>query len=132
MIRYILTSLGLAVWRVLAAAGGVIWTLVRPGLRFISAVLLVAAIIALTMDVTRWQTEPDGPLFQSLAAQIRASAPATLDGIGKSISNATHPLLWDPLLTGLLNLPAWLILMLLSVLLAYAARERRQIEIFTN
>ena len=132
MVRYILTSIGLALWRALAVAGGVGWTLVRPGLRFISAVLLVTAIIALTIDVTRWQTRSEGPVFQSLADQIRSSAPATLDTIGQSISSAVHPILWDPLLTSILNLPAWFALMILSALLGYVARERRRVEIFIN
>ncbi len=130
--RSYLAIVGFWLWRAIAAIGWMLWTLVRPGLRFISAALVVVAVIALTIDVTRWQTGADGPLFLSLEQQIRSAAPATLDGIGQAVSNGLHPLLWDPLLTSLLNLPAWISLIVLGFLLGYGARERRRIDIFIN
>ena len=132
MIGSYIATIGFWSWRGLIAAGLVAWTLVRPGLRFISAALVVAALIALTVDVTRWQTGAEGPLFQSLDYQIRSAAPATLDGIGQALSNGIHPLLWNPLLTSVLALPAWFTLVALGFLLGYAARERRQVNIFVN
>lgn len=132
MIGSNVATIGFWTWRGLIAAGLVLWTLVRPGLRFISAALVVAALIALTVDVTRWQTGAEGPLFQSLNHQIRSAAPATLDGIGQTLSGGIHPLLWNPLLTSVLALPAWFTLVALGLLLGYAARERRQVNIFIN
>lgn len=132
MIGSYVTSLGFWTWRGLMASGLVVWTLVRPGLRFISAALIVAAIISLTVDVTRWQTGAEGPLFQSLDHQIRSAAPATLDGIGQTLSTTIHPLLWNPMLTSLLALPAWMILITLAFLIGYASRERRRVDIFIN
>lgn len=132
MIGSYLSILGLWAWRVLAAVGRMLWTLVRPGLRFISAALVVAAVIAITIDVTRWQTGAEGPLFLSLDQQIRAAAPATLDGIGQALSAALHPWFWDPLVKSVLELPAWLILIALGLLLGYAARERSRVNIFIN
>lgn len=132
MIGSYLAYLGYLIWQGLAAAGRLLWAFLRPGLRFISAALLLAALIALTIDITRWQTGTEGPMFQSLAEQIRGSAPATLEAIGNAISGALHPLFWNPLLTSLLALPAWLILLLAGALLGYATRERRQVQIFIN
>jgi len=132
MLRNYVTSLSYMAWRGLAAVGRVVWTLVRPSLRFISAVLIVTAIVALTIDVTHWQTGNDGATFQSLEGHIRAAAPATLDGIGKAISDTLHPIVWDPVLLALLSLPAWLLLFVLGLLIGYAARERRQVNIFVN
>ena len=132
MIRSVVASFGFLAWRGLVAASFFVWTLVRPGLRFISAVLVVAAVIALTMDVTRWQTGAGGPMFQSLENQIRAAAPATLEAIGKAISDVLHPLIWDPLLTTVLALPAWLFLLAVAAMLGYVTRERRYVNIFIN
>lgn len=132
MIGSYLSVLGLWTWRMLAAFGRMLWTLVRPGLRFISAALVVAAVIAITIDVTRWQTGAEGPLFLSLDQQIRAAAPATLDGIGQALSATLHPWFWDPLIKNVLDLPAWLTLIALGLLLGYAARERRRVNIFIN
>jgi len=132
MLQNYVTSLSFIIWRGLAAVGRVVWTLARPSLRFISAVLIVTAIVALTIDVTRWQTGTDGATFQSLESHIRSAAPATLDGIGKTVSDTLHPIIWDPMLTSLLALPAWLLLFVLGLLIGYAARERPQVNIFVN
>ena len=132
MIRSLLISLAFMIARALAAVGRLIWAMIRPGLRFISAVLLVAATVALTIDVTRWQTANDGPMFKSLAAHIRTAAPATLDNVGLAVSNALHPLVWDPVLTTILAVPAWMLLLLLAIAIGYATRERRQVNIFIN
>jgi hypothetical protein len=132
MIRFLATTLGLWAWRFLSMIGQVLWALVRPSLRFISAAALVAAVIALTADVTRWQTGAGGPTFLSLDQQIRAAAPATLDAIGQTLSRGVHPMAWDPVLTTLLALPTWLTFFALSLLLGYCARERRQVDIFIN
>lgn len=132
MLRSYFALIGFWLWRGSAKLGLMVWTLVRPSLRFISAVLVVAALIALTIDVTRWQTGEEGPLFLSLEQQISAAAPATLNGIGDAVSSALHPLFWDPLLTSVLRLPGWISLIVLALLLAYGARERRQVNIFIN
>ncbi len=132
MVRSYLAVMGFWLWRGVANIGMMVWTLVRPSLRFVSAALLIAALIALTIDVTRWQTGVDGPLFLSLEHQLPAAAPATLDGIGQALSAGVHPVLWDPILTSLLGLPAWISLIALALLLAYSARERRQVNIFIN
>ena len=132
MIRSYLAILGFWLWRGIVAVGSMLWALVRPGLRFISAALLLTAVIALVVDATRWQTGAGGPLFLSLDQHIRSAAPATLDGIGSALSAALHPILWDPVLTSVLSLPGWLSLFVLGLLISYSARERRQVDIFTN
>lgn len=132
MVQVFFSSLIAMIWRLLAAAGRMVWSMLRPGLRFIAAVFFVAATVALTIDVTRWQTSAAGPTFKSLEAHIRSAAPATLDEIAKAVSDATHPLLWDLVVTSLLALPAWLTLLLAAMGLTYATRERRQVDIFIN
>ena len=108
-----------------------LWTVFRPALRFIGAVLTVAAVFALTADVTRWQVGETVPLFHSLAYHIETMAPATFKRMAQSIGSL-HPMVWDYGLFALLSAPAWLIFSLLSVALAIAGRERRRIDIFIN
>ena len=132
MLRSAFIYIVVMVSKALAVAGRLVWSMLRPGLRFISAVLLVAGTIALIIDVTRWQTSGAGPMFKSLANHIRTAAPATLDKIGRSVSEAVHPVVWDPLLTAVLALPAWMLLLILAWGIGYASRERRQINIFIN
>ncbi|MBU2533389.1 MAG: hypothetical protein KKB37_11655, partial [Alphaproteobacteria bacterium] len=132
MIQFYAASFGFWLWRGAVAGGRSLWSLVRPGLRFISTLLLLAAIIALTSDVTRWQTGAEGPMFRSLESQIRLVAPATLDNIGVSISQSLHPVVWNPMAISVLALPAWAALVIAALVLGYAARERQQVNIFIN
>lgn len=132
MIRTIIDSVGRLVSGVVAGIGRLLWSVVRPALNVASVVFLIGAVVVLTSDVTRWQTGEDGPLFESLAATFRATAPATLDGVGKFVANYIHPLAWDPLAVGLMSLPAWCVLMCLALACGLAARERKGVDIFIN
>ena len=106
--------------------------MIRPGLKVLSFVLLLAAIIALTSDVTRWQTGAEGPLFQSLTAIITQTAPASFEAIGKTVAQGVHPFAWDPVLVTLLNLTAWVTLRAAAIGLALASRERTSVKIFVK
>ncbi len=132
MIRRWSSNLAFALWSAVTSVLKAVWSMLRPGIRFLGSLMLVAAVIALTSDVTRWQTAGKGPVFASLEAQISKAAPATLEGIGKTIAANFHPLAWDPLLLTFLALPAWLALLILALALNYGARERRQPDIFIN
>lgn len=135
-----LPSLGsLIVWLLLPflkGAAGVLRILAaifRPALRFLGSLCLMAATIALTADLTRWQAgQTRAWVFESLMGHIKDLAPATLKGFGETISGALHPWVWDPVMTGLIGQPAWLLFLLLGLWLVYAGRERRGINIFVN
>ena len=132
MLTRIMEACGLAIWRLFSGTLRAIWALIRPGLKVLSFVLLLAAIIALTSDVTSWQTGAEGPLFHSLAAIITQTAPTSFQAIADAIALRIHPFAWDPLLLSLLSLPAWIILLAAAIGFAYAARERKGVDIFVN
>jgi hypothetical protein len=132
MLTRIIEACSLTVWRLFSGTLRAIWALIRPGLKVLSFVLLLTAIIALTSDVTRWQTGAEGPLFQSLAAIMTQTAPASFQAIADAIALRIHPVVWDPLLLSLLNLPAWIILLAAAIGFAFAARERKAVNIFVN
>ena len=115
-----------------AVALGVVGAIARPALRFVGALMLLAATIALTSDLTNWQTSGVGWTFDSLTHHIATLAPTTLKNIAAGIGNATHPWLWDPVLTSLLAQPAWIIFLIAGSLLLYTGRERHKINIFVN
>jgi hypothetical protein len=118
--------------RLVYGLGGIVLGVLRPALRFLGAVLMLATVIALAADLTSWQTTGNWWHFDSLGYHIATLAPQTLKNVGSSIGRATHPWVWDPLLTSLIAQPAWIIFFLLGVLLIYAGRERKQINIFIN
>ena len=127
-----LTAFALFIVRLLSGIASMILAVLRPALRFLGAVLLLAAAISLTSDLTRWQTEGAWWHFDSLSHHIAALAPQTLKNMGESISQAVHPWLWDPIITTVIGLPAWVLFVVLGGLLIHAGRERRRINIFIN
>jgi hypothetical protein len=99
--------------------------------RFLAGIFLLVAVVAAVNDVTR-----------SLAAN-RAStistyehwsklAPVTLAAARGSVQRNAHPLVWDWAAATILQLPAWGLFGLIGLLLAYAGRRRRQVNIFVN
>lgn len=132
MIRRTLYALVSLIWRLLASLVWLIWAIMRPSLRFISAVLLLAAVMLLTADVTRWQVAEPGPTFLSLGDHAQALAPTSFEGAERAISQNLHPLLWDPVGTTFLAIPAWLFFTVLAIAIAYAGREVKQINVFIN
>jgi len=127
-----LTEFAFIVLRMISGLASIILGVLRPALRFLGAILLLAAVIALTSDLTRWQTVGNWWHFDSLGYHIATLAPQTLKSVGAAISRATHPWLWDPILTSLLAWPAWILFTALGALLIYAGRERKRINIFIN
>jgi hypothetical protein len=105
---------------------------VKGLLRFLAGVFLLVAVIAAVNDVTR-----------SIAAGARVApvsthdhwsrlAPVTLASARSTVQRKAHPLIWDPVLTSVLHLPAWALFGVLGGLLAYAGRRRREVNIFAN
>ena len=71
-------------------------------------------------------------MFLSLADHASTLAPATFKGAERAINQHLHPLLWDPAAVTFLAIPAWLFFAVLAVLIAYAGREVKQINVFVN
>lgn len=132
MIKRILAALASLIWRSIRAVLWIIWAILRPAFRFISAIMLLAAVMLLTTDVTRWQVGAEGPTFFTLADHAKSLAPATFEGVAKAIGAGVHPLAWDPVLLSALAVPAWMFFAVLSMLMAFAAREPKRINVFIN
>jgi len=102
-------------------------------LRFIGALFLLAAIIALTADLSRTkQSTSPHPMFTSIAGHWADFAPQSLAGAQRQVQTRVHPLLWDPLILSIIRLPAWLSLGGIGLAALYFGRRRRRLEIFVN
>lgn len=132
MLKAIAIWLVLFLARILRGLAWMTWVIFRPAVRFVSAVLLLAAVIALTADVTRWQVGDTDPTFHSLAHHVQTVAPATFQNMQKSISTTLHPVFWDYGLYIILSLPAWLLFAIVSLLIVFAGREPKRINVFIN
>ncbi len=100
-------------------------------LRFIGSLFLLAAVIALTADLSRAR-QPQTPAFLSLYQHWSDYAPQTLKTVQQAVETSVHPLLWDPILSGILAVPAWMTFGALALLCLYLGRPRRRVDIFIN
>lgn len=101
-------------------------------LRFLGALFLLGAVIALTSDISRKPTNPPQARFSSLLKHWSDFAPQTLAATQKTIQTRTHPIVWDPLIRWPLSVPAWISLAAFSIACFYFGRPRRRVEIFVN
>ena len=106
--------------------------MLKWSLRFLAGVLLLVATFAAVNDVTRSLAAGRTVEPVSTYAHWSHLAPVTLDLARHGVQRHTHPLVWDPVIVAALQLPAWALFGLGGVLLAYAGRRRRQINIFAN
>lgn len=100
--------------------------------KFLGSWMLAVATLVLINDVTRGVV-PGGRLtFLSMRGLWQMIHDGSLATVQSAVQRGVHPLAWDPVLIGLLKLPAWFLLGLVGGLLCYAGRNRRRVDIFTN
>lgn len=101
-------------------------------LRILSGVFLLAAALALIAEATYAQLGVPGAPFTPVLTQLAQSVPAILKTLEQG-TVSVHPLLWDPVLKSILQLPAWISLGSLGLMLGWLGRRRhRRISVFTN
>lgn len=100
-------------------------------LRFLAAVFLLMAVIAGVYDGTR-SLAADKLVMISLLEHWASLAPGLLAATQGFVRRLVHPLAWDQGLGKLLQVPAWLLFGALGLLLAYAGRRRRHVNVFAN
>ncbi len=104
----------------------------RMMLRFLSALFALIAVIAVIADWSRPDL-PGSPLgATTLFDYLSNFTPSMMAATEASVSRTVSPLLWDPVITSALHLPAWLSFALLAAATGYAGRPRRDIRIFVN
>lgn len=101
-------------------------------LRIAARVLLVVALLALVSDGTRTLATDGGLVVTSFLEHWTDLAPASLETVKRTLSLKVHPALWDSILARLFALPAWLVLGVTAVILSYAARKRRRLNVYAN
>ena len=101
-------------------------------LRMMARILLLVALLALVSDGTRTLATDGGLVVTSLLEHWTDLAPASLETVKRTLSLKVHPALWDSVLARLFALPAWLVLGGAAVILSYAARKRRRLNVYAN
>ncbi|MBX9589023.1 MAG: hypothetical protein K2X43_06955 [Hyphomonadaceae bacterium] len=100
-------------------------------LRFLAGTLLLVAVIFAVNDTTRWLAgnEAGAVTMQQVWSSI---SPTALGAAQGAVQRTTHPAVWTWGLLKVLQLPAWALLGLAGLLLAYLGRRRRRVNIYAN
>ena len=85
--------------------------------------VLALAVVLAVLDITRSITASEITLTP-LASTWAAISPATLLAGRDLVQAWTHPYLWDPVLTFVLQLPSWLICWLLAMIFLKLGQRR--------
>ena len=101
--------------------------------RFLAGVLLLIAVIAAIYDGTRTLDSKAGEVtMTSLGEQWSKVAPVSHKNAQAAVRRYSHPLIWDALIQRLLHLPTWAVFGTLGLLVGYAGRRRRRVNVFAN
>ena len=109
----------------------------RPGsiemlfLRILGVCSLLTAMVALTIDGTKslasgegqWIATPLGEHWFNLHA-------SSLNAVQAGIERNVHPLLWDPVIISLLQVPSWIVFGVLGLALYWYGRRRRHLNVY--
>lgn len=96
-----------------------------PVLRFLAALFLLAAIVSLVADLSHAGAS-------STAARWQALSPASFAGAAATVTRHLGAFAWNPVMTSILALPAYLLFGLLALLLGIAGRRRRVVNVYVN
>lgn len=102
-------------------------------LRILGVWLLLVAMVALMIDGTKslasgegqWIVTPLGEHWFNLHASSLNMAQA-------AIERYVHPLLWDPGIISLLQVPTWILFSVLGLIFYWLGRRRRQLDVYEN
>lgn len=100
-------------------------------LRFIASVFLLIAVIAAVYDGTR--SLAAGRVVSTPAVELWSQlAPSSLERSKMAVQRSLHPAVWDLGVLKLLNLPPWGLFAGIGIVLAFAGRRRRRVNVFAN
>ncbi|RLP28065.1 hypothetical protein [Mesorhizobium sp. YM1C-6-2] len=98
--------------------------------RLMATFALAVAVIMAVLDVTR-TIAASRLVITPLGASWRGVSPATLEQVQSFVMEKAHPLIWNPVMTFILDLPGFLVFGVLAFLLyAIGHRPERRIGRF--
>jgi hypothetical protein len=104
----------------------------RMLMRFLAALFALFALIAFAADISRPVVDGQSQGAISLLQHMQTLAPSFVTAIERTIEHSTSTFVWDPVLTSILSLPAWLIFLAFAVGAGFLGRPRRRVRIFVN
>ncbi|MDH3579528.1 MAG: hypothetical protein OEM91_02740 [Hyphomicrobiales bacterium] len=101
-------------------------------LRVLGIWSLLAAMVALTVDGTRSLAGQGQFIVTKLGEHWFKLHSASLNTFQASVERHVHPVLWDPVIINVLQIPTWIFFTVLGLLLYWIGRRKKPREIYTN
>ena len=104
----------------------------RIMLQFLCALFATTALFAFAADFSAARST--GGSFQSsrLLDRLFDFAPSLVTSAQNAITRTLGPTVWDPIVTTVLALPAFVFFVVLALICGFAGRPRREVQIFIN
>jgi hypothetical protein len=101
-------------------------------LRILGVWFLLLAMVAAVVDATKSLAGGGQLVITPLGLEWSSLSPASFDAAKTAIETNIAPVLWNPVITTILQAPAWIVFGLLGAALYWLGRKRRPIEVFIN
>lgn len=99
---------------------------IAPLLRFLAALMLLAAVASAVSDVVQ-----TGRAL-STAEHWQAFSPSSYAEAAAAVTKSIGGWAWDPVVTVILGLPSYLLFGVLAMLMGIAGRRRRVVNVYVN
>ena len=104
----------------------------RMLLRIMGVWLLLLAMVAAVVDATKSLAGGGAWVVTPMGQQWQALSPETLRDAKAAIESSVSPVVWDPVMTTILDAPTWVVFGILGVLLYWLGQKRKQVQVFIN
>jgi hypothetical protein len=101
-------------------------------LRVIGVWLLLVAMVAAVVDATKSLAGGGTWVVTPMGEQWKALNPPSLDAAKTWVVSHAGPVVWDPVISTILNAPTWVVFGILGVLLYWLGQKRKPVEVFIN
>jgi hypothetical protein len=97
-----------------------------PILRFLAALFLLLAVVLFVAEMTQQGTHT------STAIHWQTISPSSFAALQQVVTQRLGAWAWDPIVTSILSLPAYMLFGGLALLCGIAGRRRRVVNVFVN
>jgi hypothetical protein len=101
-------------------------------LQFLAALSSAVALFAFAADFTAARSGAGGFHSMTVLERMNDFAPSLEGSIKGAVTHAAGAVAWDPILTSLLGLPAYVVFAILALVCGYAGRPRKEVQIYIN
>ncbi|MGZ5863501.1 MAG: hypothetical protein ACXWKB_09520 [Methyloceanibacter sp.] len=101
-------------------------------LRILGVWFLLLAMVAAVVDATKSLAGGGQLVITPLGQQWASLSQSSFEAAKTAVETNVAPLLWNPVITTILQAPAWVVFGLIGAALYWVGRKRRPIEVFIN